>query len=96
MRKPTATAEERLARRKGNELIPDLTKKDRKVMEEKIKGLEYVLQNCALYLRDYAAGQQTAFKFLYTTLMVYRELAETRDALLTKHKLPYKIVNGRL
>ena len=94
MRKPTA--KELLARRKGKELISALTKKDRKVIEEKIKVLRYVMQNCEVYLRDYAAGQQTAFKFLCTTLQVYREVAETRDALLTKHKLPYKIVDGRL
>jgi hypothetical protein len=48
------------------------------VMDEKIKFLRYVMKNCELYMRDYEAGQQTALKFLCTTLHVYSGAAETR------------------
>jgi hypothetical protein len=50
------------ARRKGKELISALSKKNRKVMDEKIKFLRYAMKNCELYMRDYEAGQQTALK----------------------------------
>ena len=79
-------------RKPVQELISDLTNKDRKAVEEKIKMLQYVLQNCELcplYLQDYAAGEQTGFKLLCATELVCREITETRDALLTKHKLHF-------
>jgi hypothetical protein len=77
-----------MTKRNYAELISDLAEEDRKSVEEKIKMLHYVLQNCELYLRDYAAGQQTAYKFFITTHWVLSEMAETRSALVKKHKLP--------
>jgi hypothetical protein len=58
-------------------------------MEEKIKMLRGVLRTCDAYLQDYAAGEQTGFKLLCATELVCREITETRDALLTKHKLHF-------
>ncbi len=66
-----------MTKRSSEELISDLAEEDRKSMEEKIKMLHYVVRNCELYLQDYAAGQQTAYKFLVTTEWVCKEIAET-------------------
>lgn len=67
-----------MTKRNHEELIPDLAEEDRKSVDEEIKMLHGVLRNCELYLQDYAAGQQTAFKFLITTECVCSEIAETR------------------
>jgi hypothetical protein len=41
-----------------------------------------------LYLQDYAAGTQTVGKFLISTDMVRNEIAELRDDLIKKYKIP--------
>jgi len=75
-------------RKLANALISDLANQERKSVEEKIKLLLGVLRNCEVYLQDYAAGEQTVFKFFVTTGWVRDEIAETRSVLIEKHKLP--------
>src|SRR5438552_4982247 len=42
-----------------------------------------------IFVTNRAAGEQTGFKLLCATELVCREITETRDAFLTKHKLHF-------
>ena len=44
--------------------------------------------NCEVYLQDYAAGQQTAYKFHIPTQWVCSEIAEIREDVVAKHRIP--------
>jgi len=69
-------------------LITKLSDEDRKSVEERLNMLQLVMRSCQIYLHDYMAGNQNAFKFLNTTSLVHGEIQETAKLLMGLHGLP--------
>lgn len=66
-------------------MITDLSKEDRKHIQEKIEKLLVSLNNCAGYLKDYAAGRQNAFKLFGVMCYMEEALVKHRDELAKLH-----------
>lgn len=69
-------------------LITKLSDEERKSVEERLKTLQYAMHNCEVYLRDYMAGEQNAFKFLTTIGWVHGEIEKVATELMKVHELP--------
>lgn len=74
-------------------LITKLSDEDRKSVEERLNMLRLAMQSCQIYLHDYMAGNQNAFKFLTTTGMVHGEIQETAKLLMGLHGLPDSMIS---
>jgi len=68
-------------------MISDLSEKDRKLALKQVKGLLFALKQCDLYLRDYAAGTQTAVKLLCAIWSTESMLAECEKELRRIHRV---------
>jgi hypothetical protein len=67
--------------------ISDLTEEERKLVEEKIKYVQFALRNIQTNLQDYTAGRQMVIKFLGTILIARQDMYEACCVLIKAHKL---------
>ena len=79
---------EEVIRRTYPRLISDLTKQERKSVEEWIRVLPKVFRECEGYLREYEANKTTVFKLLQSMNMVIRAVGDARNDLIERHKIP--------
>ena len=79
---------EEIIRRSYPRLISDLTKEERKSVEEWIRVLPNVLRECEGHLREYEANEATVFKLLQTMNKVIRAVGDARNDLIERHKIP--------
>jgi ribosomal protein L44E len=76
-------------------LITDLSEKERRWVEKRIKMLLAALRTCEVYLRDYAEGNQNVCKTLNTMGWAWADLAEVGKAVMKKHQIPdYPALRG--
>lgn len=72
----------------GNPMITDLSEEECKSVEERLQMLQGVMRNCEVYLQDYVAGDQNAFKFLTTMGWLHEEIEEAVKELMKVHDIP--------
>jgi hypothetical protein len=68
--------------------ITKLSDEDRKSVEEQLQSLQPAWHQCEVYLRDYVAGNQSAFKFLNTVGMLHGEVEEAAKEVMRVHDIP--------
>jgi phage tail tape-measure protein len=74
-------------------MMTDLSEEDRKAAQEQAKKLLFMLGQCEMYLRDYAAGAQNLIKFFGVMYYTETALVEVRNELAKIHGLTAEKMN---